>query len=123
MSSGFEFRESVDKTREAFRRSAAEGHDEIAPQRPVMTQNAGAGPIGRDAEVGDLHPFFRGLLDILPEPGAHWPPDQRERWLETARNIFFLLYQDIEDEQATVSLPARAREPARAEPWHGEPTG
>jgi hypothetical protein len=123
MSSESDIRESADKTREAFRRSAAEGHDEIPAQRPMMKQTAGAERMGRGDEVGDLHPFFRGLLDILPEPGAHWPPDQRERWLETARNIFFLLYQDSGGERVPTPLPERARDAAPAEPRFGESSG
>jgi hypothetical protein len=54
-----------------------------------------------------LHPFFHGLLDALPEPGANWPKPQRDQWLETARNIFALLYTDIEDREP---IPFRQRE-------------
>jgi hypothetical protein len=122
MSSESDIRESVDKTREAFRRSAAEGHEEILPPRAAMVQAAGVERAGRGDELGDLHPFFRGLLDTLPEPGTPWPPDQRERWLETARNIFFLLYPDS-DEHAPIPLHGRAAEPAHAEPRYGEYTG
>jgi hypothetical protein len=31
---------------------------------------------------------------MLPEPGADWRLAQREKWLETARSIFALIYQD-----------------------------
>ena len=51
-----------------------------------------------------LHPFFQGLLDSLPAPGAEWPPAKREQWLETARNIFALLY--VEQAPPPRTLPA-----------------
>lgn len=57
-----------------------------------------------------LNPFFRGLLDTLPEPGSNWPQSQRDQWLETARNIFALLYADIEERQP-VPFPQRDANP------------
>jgi hypothetical protein len=63
----------------------------------------GEGPADRRPPPG-LHPFFRGLLETLPEPGADWPLAQREKWLETARNIFALIYQDSAEERGTVHL-------------------
>jgi len=66
-------------------------------------------PEPKPAPEASLHPFFHGLLDALPEPGSNWPQTQREQWLETARNIFALLYADIEEREP---IPFRQREPS-----------
>ena len=122
MPSGSDFQDSVDKTREAFRRSAPEGHDLALPVRDnrmrEMEHEAGGEGDGDAGDVSipaNLHPFFRGLLATLPEPGADWPLARRERWLETARNIFALIYADPDDERrpirlATTEPPAAPRE-------------
>ena len=47
---------------------------------------------------GSLHPFVQGLLATLPEPGASWPEQGRQKWLHTAENIFSLIYTDGEAE-------------------------
>jgi len=65
-----------------------------------------------------LHPFFRGLLETLPEPGSEWSRREREQWLETARNIFALIYQEPggEREQASAAPPpVRIFDEARSE--------
>jgi hypothetical protein len=46
-----------------------------------------------------LHPFLQGLLEIVPEPGLPWPLAKREQWLEAARNIFALIYDDSLEER------------------------
>ncbi len=42
----------------------------------------------------DLHAFIVGLLDTLPPPATVWPKQYRQKWLQTAENIFSLIYQD-----------------------------
>lgn len=41
----------------------------------------------------DLHPFIQGLLQTLPEPESDWPSSARVKWLQTAANIFDLIYK------------------------------
>jgi hypothetical protein len=41
----------------------------------------------------DLHPFIQGLLDTLPEPETNWAIEGRSKWLQTAANIFDLIYK------------------------------
>jgi hypothetical protein len=84
-----DLQESVDRARQAFR-ATSEGHE-------YHVAREGEGPADKRSPSG-LHPFFRGLLETLPDPGADWPRAQREQWLETARNIFALLYQDSEEQ-------------------------
>lgn len=115
------FQDSVDRTREAFRRTAAEGHD-AAPARPELPalkvdHDASQHDTGGShaSELAGLHPFFEGLLDTLPEPGADWPRLKREQWLETARSIFALLYRDPADERGPARLLAAPLDPVRTE--------
>lgn len=107
MRSDSDLQESVDKARQAFR-AAPEGRELFAPrepagpaERPAPREGEGTGGL-----LPGLHPFFRGLLETLPEPGADWPRAQREQWLETARNIFALIYKDPGEERE----PFRLRE-------------
>jgi hypothetical protein len=39
------------------------------------------------------HPFIEGLLQTLPEPHTDWPAQDRAKWLQTAANIFDLIYK------------------------------
>ena len=39
-----------------------------------------------------LHPFIRGLLETLPPPKSEWSVADQAKWLETAANIFGLIY-------------------------------
>ena len=98
MPSGSDLQDSVDKTREAFRRVSVDDADDRRRRPIVLHEEPPAptpGPRGED--VGQLHPFFQGLFEALPEPGADWPIAKREQWLETARNIFALMYADAAD--------------------------
>ncbi len=82
--------DSIERTRQAFR---------AAPEAPPLIprhDNAPPLSIGPASAPPGLHPFFRGLLEALPAPGTTWSQVQRDQWLETARNIFALLYSDSE---------------------------
>jgi hypothetical protein len=85
--------DSVEKGREAFRRSMPDVPEIAPPARRPESR----GP-------SDLHPFFRGLLETLPEIGADWSIADRDQWLETARNIFALLYQEPTPGRTPVEL-------------------
>jgi hypothetical protein len=123
MASDEELRSSIERAKQAFRTKADgrpplgwreddRGASEQAPSPP-----AGHGQAGNGATPAALHPFFRGLLDTLPEPGANWPQPEREQWLETARHIFALLYSDI-DERQPLPFPQRTPPPPpQSERW------
>lgn len=60
-----------------------------------------------------LHPFIQGLLLKLPEPETEWEPAQRVKWLQTAANIFDLIYKGeggIEVSSATAGRSPRPRD-------------
>jgi hypothetical protein len=53
--------------------------------------NQGASPTPSPAS--EYHPFIQGLLDTLPEPETNWAVEGRAKWLQTAANIFDLIYK------------------------------
>lgn len=48
---------------------------------------------GGGGDIEGLHPFIQGLLKTLPEPDTDWSAAARVKWLQTAANIFDLIYQ------------------------------
>jgi hypothetical protein len=107
----------TDKARQAFMRSAkSAGLFELDATRltmppalnaqPAATTNddprdkgakgGGDGGDGRD----ELHPFIQGLLAKLPPPDTDWPVQARAKWLQTAANIFDLMYTAHDETQA-----------------------
>jgi hypothetical protein len=103
MASNNDLRDSVDRVRDSLRRSAE--REAFEPIRPPQETHVTEAPAPRTG----LHPFFRGLLDVLPEPGEEWPAPQREQWLETARNIFTLIYADPTPERRPIPLAEHVR--------------
>jgi hypothetical protein len=106
------------KARQVFIRSAKQaGFFEIDQNRLTYPPNIGvptAGirdeqkPQGRVNGGGNFgsgggdnqHPFIKGLLDKLPTPETEWPVQARAKWLQTASNIFDLMYKPAADDQA-----------------------
>jgi hypothetical protein len=111
MSSDSGLQDSVDKSREALRRSIA---DEAGPTQHWAAEARPHSAPHERRVLSDLHPFFCGLLEALPEPGMDWPSVNRDQWLETARNIFALLYQD--PAEVREPIPLRPHQPATMYP-------
>jgi hypothetical protein len=92
---------------------ASTAHVEPKGEEPVQKHGrGGGGPGGVDR---DLHPFIEGLLRTLPDPETQkeWPLDRRVRWLQTAANIFDLIYEaegGIKVEPATAQRSPRPHE-------------
>jgi hypothetical protein len=135
-----DFQDSVERTRQAFLRTPAPELREVsahhapfaegdAPEPGVRGKETGgeAGPEGdRSGDRRDpmgLHPFFRGLLDTLPDPGADWPLEKREQWLETARSIFALVYTDPVEERRPLRLLDAQQQAARSDSQFEQRTG
>ena len=119
----------TDKARQAFERSARQagffesGEDRLvrpraelpgnrsedatastAQTKPVSdSQQRGSGSGGGNGG-GSLHPFIRGLLDTLPEPGTEWNAQARADWLETAASVFKLIYTAKDADSVIVSV-------------------
>jgi hypothetical protein len=106
--------------RQAFEKSAnqagffATGNDRLVepiiaggsapPPRPPADDEGGSNGNGGNGgsnrrrveseyETSGLHPFIRGLLDTIPEPGTNWAMEGRAKWLQAAANIFDLIYK------------------------------
>ena len=105
----------TDKARQVFMRSAKQAgffaHGEERLVRPSIgpgtkpiddTKSAAAAEPNKGSGGGNgpdfsaLHPFIQGLLKTLPEPESDWPGSARAKWLQTASNIFDLIYKDKE---------------------------
>lgn len=55
---------------------------------------------------GQYHPFIQGLIDKLPTPETNWTLKDRAKWLNTAANIFDLMYSGPDDGEITVTFTA-----------------
>src|SRR6476646_3426990 len=71
-------------------------------QRSQAVRSATAGVVRVDENGGGKppppsgptrHPFIEGLLKTLPEPETEWKSADRVKWLQTAANIFDLIYK------------------------------
>lgn len=62
--------------------------EEAAPKGKTGSGGGGAG-----GGISDLNPFIQGLLQTLPPPQSDWPAVDRAKWLQTAANIFDLIYK------------------------------
>jgi hypothetical protein len=61
---------------------------------PIPAMSATVSPVA--VQVSDrepLHPFIEGLLKTLPPVGEDWKIQARIKWLQTASNIFSLIYE------------------------------
>lgn len=77
--------------------------------------NRGGGGDGGTGGFAGLHPFIQGLLTKLPEPDSEWAIDDRLKWLQTAANIFDLMY---EGEGGIDVRPAHAQRSPRPDNTH-----
>jgi hypothetical protein len=59
------------------------------------------GEVGRTNQSRDQashHPFIAGLLRTLPDPESEWSMAGRVKWLQTASNVFGLMYRTKDDD-------------------------
>jgi len=80
----------------AVRENADAAPTEFSHQEPPAQKRTGGGGAGDD-RAQPLHPFIQGLLDTLPgipdpKQKPDWPVAERAKWLQTAANIFDLIY-------------------------------
>jgi len=121
----------ADRARQVFERSAehaaffAMGRDRLVmpgggsetsfpieekPKEKDANGNGGGQP---PPPTPPRHPFIEGLLKTLPEPDGDWPAAGRVKWLQTAANIFDLIYKGdggIRIEMATAQRSPRPGE-------------
>jgi hypothetical protein len=82
-------------------------HDDGANQERGKKSGSGGG------DIGDHDPLILGLFQKLPEPDADWPAKDRLKWLQTAANIFDLVYKG--EGGIVVSLARADRSPRHDE--------
>lgn len=108
----------ADKARQAFERSAesagffAHGKERLVmpavnsspppqkpdpPKDPNLNKYSGGGSGG-----GDMHPFIAGLFQSLPQPNTQWDVKDQVKWLQTASNIFSMIYESSDDAQIMI---------------------
>ena len=63
-----------------------------------------------------LHPFIQGLLDTIPDipnpmEKPEWPVADRAKWLQTAANIFDLIYKGEGGITVSFARPDRSPRP------------
>jgi hypothetical protein len=80
---------------------------ETIREEPPKRNGSGSG----GGDIGELHPFVQGLLKTLPAPETEWPAAARIKWLQTAANIFDLIYSG--DGGGIVVTSARAERSPR----------
>lgn len=110
-----------DKARQAFQRSATSaGFFAFGQNKLVMpsikgskkvehTEDPKPGIKEKETEKPDekkkrRHPFIEGLLDKLPEADTPWAREGRKKWLQTASNIFDLMYTADSDDDGELSV-------------------
>jgi hypothetical protein len=59
-------------------------------------------PSRRNADAAD--PLIEGLFSKLPEPSTEWPLPARQKWLQTAANIFDLMYAPGEADAGELAI-------------------
>jgi hypothetical protein len=69
-----------------------------AVERPVPT---GFGVQGQPLQS---HPLIEGLFSKLPQPETEWSLQSRQKWLQTAANIFDLMYVPNEAEVGELAI-------------------
>jgi hypothetical protein len=89
----------------------APGDPPSKPDEPDRNRGSG-GTGGSGGGEKTRHPFIEGLLKTLPDPDSdeEWPLDKRVKWLQTAANIFDLIYKGeggIKVEPATAQRSPR----------------
>jgi len=109
-----------ERSRQILQKSAQEagffqfGKDRLIP--PTVKGSASAPAVSpaepepekkkkpREDDDEDQHPFIKGLLTKLPKPDEEWSQEGRAKWLETAANIFDLLYKNSDDNNRVISI-------------------
>lgn len=102
------------RARQVFERSAEQGgffengrnrlvmpgfasRDEASPPPPPPPDEQAnrdrKGNSGGGGDIGDHDPLILGLFQKLPEPDTDWSSKDRLKWLQTAANIFDLVYK------------------------------
>ena len=93
--------------------AVAAREDAAPPPTPPLDEQINRDRRGNGGGFDDHDPLILGLFQKLPEPDADWPAKDRLKWLQTAANIFDLVYKG--EGGITVSLARADRSPRHDE--------
>jgi hypothetical protein len=54
--------------------------------------------------IDGIDPLIQGLFSKLPEPETEWPLAARQKWLQTAANIFDLMYAPNQSDAGELAI-------------------
>jgi hypothetical protein len=85
--------------------------DRNPDQRPERNYDRGADQVPATAvqltsrkSAEGTDPLIQGLFSKLPEPSTEWPLPARQKWLQTAANIFDLMYPPGEADAGELAI-------------------
>ncbi|MCU1244155.1 MAG: hypothetical protein JWN02_65 [Acidobacteria bacterium] len=97
-------RNSLERHLERSERDRAElSRTDSAVERTV---ERGVSAVDKPVGIGmdRTHPLIEGLFSKLPRPETEWSLQSRQKWLQTAANIFDLMYIPNEAEVGEVAI-------------------
>lgn len=74
------------------------------PERPAAPVAVKTAPPATRKQSGDTDPLIEGLFSKLPAPESEWPVAARQKWLQTAANIFDLMYTPGDAEAGELAI-------------------
>ena len=74
------------------------------PEPPVAILKPAVAPAPAKKQNGGTDPLIEGLFSKLPVPESEWPLAARQKWLQTAANIFDLMYAPGEADGGEVAI-------------------
>jgi hypothetical protein len=84
-----------------------EAPGENGSERPEPESGGGGEP-----PSSKLHPFIQGLLQTLPKTETEWAVSARVKWLQTAANIFDLIYKGDGGIKIEMAMAQRSPRPS-----------
>ena len=80
--------------------------DLLEPVLDTRSATAAGKPAMREpnSALERTHPLIQGLFDKLPQAESEWPLQARQKWLQTAANIFDLMYLPNESDAGELAI-------------------
>jgi len=97
--------EAEQRAKELLERVLDRSGRDVPPARealPPAPVKAAAPPPRRSNDISD--PLIQGLFSKLPQPETEWPLAARQKWLQTAANIFDLMYAPNQSDAGELAI-------------------
>jgi hypothetical protein len=92
----------LDRNGREIERNPDQRGERNADREPEHVQAKALQTSRKSTESAD--PLIQGLFSKLPEPSAEWPLPARQKWLQTAANIFDLMYASGEADAGELTI-------------------